>query len=430
MTARKPACRITHADWVVLILLAGLALRLVYVANLVTLPWNDMYHYHELARALAAGEPFGLHCRFPLFIFITAALYRVAGVDPLWPRLWNVFAALMLALIIYRLTLAVTRRRRLALLALALAAFHPDLILYCGPVLYQMTLMLMVGLTVYVVVGRDWYGLGGVCLALAVLAKPTAIVLLPLFVLRRATLADWRRRLLPLLVMFAVVMTPWWCRNALSFASPLVYGPGAGMMIYQGNHPGQVNEKYDVPRLLPEMRYYRELSAIYASATAPPGWHQAYVPPAADKYFMLEALHCVVQHPGQALAGYLHKMLIFLSGRHCWFLDYYSSYNFSVSRLPELVMIIMLAFAGYGVLLQFGNDRLRFMAWGMLAAAALYAVFSVLVRYRLIILPLTIVAAAAGMGQFRRDLRRRNWRRAGLLALLLLLVTITTAAAQ
>ena len=421
----------TRADLVAIILLAGLALRLVYVANIVTIPWNDMAEYHAIAGEVAAGRPFGEHNRFPLFIGIIAGLYRLLGVDPLWPRLWNVFCSMVLMLLLYRLTLAVTRRTRLALAALAVAALHPDLVLYCGPVLYEMTMMLLIALTLYAVIGRGWHGLGGVGLALAVLAKPTNTILLPFLFLFawRGSGRPGRARALALALAFIVVMLPWWARNRLVSGGFSLAGPGAGLMFYLGNHPGRQLDAFVEPELTPDLHYYRELSGIYRGYETTRPRRALYVPPGADRYYFLEALRCIRAQPGEALANHLRKLMTFYSGKHCWFLDYYSSYNLARSLVPEAIMIALLALALYSVLAMRGNRRLQYLLLMLLAYGLVYAFFSVLTRYRLAILPLTIVAAAAGLGQLLVDARRRRYRRLAALALLLILFTITTAGA-
>jgi 4-amino-4-deoxy-L-arabinose transferase-like glycosyltransferase len=216
-------------------------------------PRGDEADYHAIAAHVAAGQGFvsfeerPTARRPPAYPALLAAVYLVTGPSPAAGRV----AQLVLGVAIVWLTVRVTRRwfgHTAGLVAGAFAAVNPFLIFISGYLLTEnLYLVLMLAAFAVAPTPRDvvatrWTraGVTGVLLALATLTRPTALPLAE-WVLAAVLLVGgggWRRRAARCavaLTAFALVVLPWYARNARVVGGWVLTTHG-GITFYQGNN--------------------------------------------------------------------------------------------------------------------------------------------------------------------------------------------------
>ncbi len=244
------------------------AVRLAYVLagpGLDAVPWSDSVDYHRLAAHLASGRGFTLGpdaalypttFRPPLVPAIVAPLYALFG-----PRygLALVLQAILGALVVpaaAALAGALARdagrdarfATRAATLTAAAIAVWPPLVYFTGALLTETTASLLVTLALLLAVrlhadGGTGRALAlGTTLALAALARPTA---LPLAAALLAWLALFGprprgargREVALALVACALVLLPWTLRNRAVTGAWIPLTSGGGAALWDGNNP-------------------------------------------------------------------------------------------------------------------------------------------------------------------------------------------------
>lgn len=221
LAAGLPRVTITAA---LAVALAAFLLRERWIAGGPGFPLDDSWIHLHFARNLAEGrgfvynpgEPVG-GSTAPLWTLLVAALFALVGAQPPAVKVLGVLAALGAALGARALTLAWTGDRRLGLLAGVLAALS-------GPLLWGALSGMEVALAACLVTGAvvaeirqrslAAAALGG----LAVLARPEAVVLLPLL-WAAGPLTLWRTGAFVLVP--AVWLAPWLGFNLATTGSPL-----------------------------------------------------------------------------------------------------------------------------------------------------------------------------------------------------------------
>jgi 4-amino-4-deoxy-L-arabinose transferase-like glycosyltransferase len=219
--------------------IVALALAIRVIAIVATpdfVPVHDPADYDRHAVAIASegsypqstyapgGGPSAL--RPPLYPLSLAAVYEITGARWTAGRL---FAALAGALTVALIGLLAARlwTRRVALVAMLLAAVYPPLVLVSNSLIAEsIFLPLMLAALLAALEHRRaprgllWPAAAGALLGLAILARPNGIVLLPGLAAAVWTLRPWRsaRALVAPAVLLAaavLVVAPWTVRNAI-----------------------------------------------------------------------------------------------------------------------------------------------------------------------------------------------------------------------
>jgi 4-amino-4-deoxy-L-arabinose transferase-like glycosyltransferase len=237
------------------ILIAGAALRVVFsgwVVGFATEPKGDEADYHAIATRMAAGDGFvgsdgsPTARRPPMYPTFLAALYAISTPNPAAGRV----AQVVLGVLVVALTAAVARRLfgpRVALAAAAFAAFNPFLAFICGYLLTENLYMVLV-------LGALWVApdprallaaprkafAPAALLGAASLTRPTGLPVFEWTLLAALLLATvpWRARAVRALAMvgvFALVIFPWYARNAAVMGGWVLTTHG-GITFYQGNN--------------------------------------------------------------------------------------------------------------------------------------------------------------------------------------------------
>ena len=232
MTARR-------SGWLLLILAVALAVRLAVVAATAhQTPQYDAGDYDRHGASIAAGhgypatviaEPGGASAlRPPTYPYLLAAVYALAGHHVTAGRVLGALLGVLAVLLLYLVARAVWDER-VALLAAALAAVFPPLVMLNASLVSEslfVPLELGVILAVLRFRGRGgsllWAVLVGVLCGLAALTREVALVLVVPAVIGVWTsrpALSWRALRAPALVVLAtaVVIAPWTIRNVSRF---------------------------------------------------------------------------------------------------------------------------------------------------------------------------------------------------------------------
>jgi hypothetical protein len=187
-------------------------------------PLDDSWIHMQFARNLAEGRGFSYNpgvpvsgSTAPLWTLALGAAFAVLGSHPVLAKGLGIAAALVTAWLAGRLALAWAGRHEVALLASVLVAL-------AGPMVWGALSGMEVALAALLVTaalllhtrGRAWAG--GIVLGLAVLARPEAVLLLPLFWLAGPLSG---RRALAWGLPVAACLAPWVAFNLVTAGSPL-----------------------------------------------------------------------------------------------------------------------------------------------------------------------------------------------------------------
>lgn len=241
----------TGAGWLRGILIASLVLRLAAVPLVHSSSYlSDEREYIQIAqRLLGEGEFVDSNgfrsVRAPLFPFFLAGIFGVSGGSVALAHVAGCLLGVAGVLLVHALALRLWNNRRSALVAAALAAFHPSLVIYSTLLLTE-SLYIVLLLAALIMAhdleaspgGRRAVGLG-VLAGLASLTRPVFLGYFPLLL----ALVAWRggsaaRRWLALSILaWGLVIAPWTIRNVLLHGELVIVGSGAGSSLLTGNNP-------------------------------------------------------------------------------------------------------------------------------------------------------------------------------------------------
>jgi 4-amino-4-deoxy-L-arabinose transferase-like glycosyltransferase len=240
MLARVPPRRLAAAAW-----LAGVALRLAWIAAVPPVQVSDGASYHALAVKLAAGAEYaaaGTRAYWPPGLPLALAAWILAFGDRwILPLLHN--------LVLFSITLWAARRlaRRLAgepaaAIAAILLALWPSHVMSAGLATKELQVLALVtlALALYPTRARGGHALcAGIAFGLATLTQPALLLAPTAFLAFEALRASsWRGatlRSLCFLAGFAAAIAPWTVRNAAVFGSFVPITSTSGFALFIAN---------------------------------------------------------------------------------------------------------------------------------------------------------------------------------------------------
>ncbi len=295
-----------------------------------------------------------------------------------------------------------------ALLAGAFVALYAPAVFYGAELLAASTVLLL-NLFLLLLLrraeerGRRWaYFGGGVALGLSALARPTIGLLLPflLFRYRRARTAG-----LMLLAGAALGIAPATLHNLRGGDFVLVSSNG-GINFYLGNHAGADGRSATSPGLPNEPGAARRAARSRAGEAA----GRDLSPSAVSRFWYGRGVAWIVENPLDAVRLGGRKLYYLLNDRDISDnIDFYAveEVNPVLRWLPvRFGVLLALAIPGLFVLRRDRGGALLLL-YG-LAAALPPLLFFVVGRFRLPLLPVLAVGAAAGLLQITTGLRRRR----------------------
>jgi len=401
--------------------LVALALRLAYLAEardsvfFRALGLDAKYYDDEALRILSGTLPAEPFFMGPLYAYFLALVYKIAGHSYDVVRVLQALMGAATALAAARIG-ALLAGRTAGLLAGLLVAVYPPLVFYSGSILFQtLAALLDTGVVLFLLEhersrrARD-LAIAGVLLGASAVGQATVLAVVPgvlawLWILERRDPRRAARRALPLLVGLALPIAPVAARNVLVGAEPVLLTTNGGLNFYIGNGPeatgGYVKPKgldvYEDPsgRGLLSRRAGRPLTARET-----------------DRAWMEAAAAHVREDPVRFAALLLRKTVFYWGAAEIPQIENFE-FQKSESRVVAGIDGLPLGFgllgplAGVGALGLVAEARRRRALARRLAPplvfVALYSativLFFVISRYRLPVVPLLLVFAAAGLAR-------------------------------
>jgi len=386
----------------VLVLLAGVSVRLDWVLDSRVTPINDAAYYYRHAQELAAGHGYvhpqtGEPSAFlpPGYPILLAAVFAFTGPSVVAAGLLNVALAAAGLVLVY----LIARRMFGApagVLALAAMAFFPSQVVYTPAVMPDSLLTTLVLGALYAALagppGRVSSVAAGLLLGAAVLTAPKAILLLPALPLVWRSGVPWPRSLRATALAGAamlLVVLPWTIRSSVQLGAPVFVSTNSGVNLWAGNHEGASGgwEPWD-------------------DSTG--GWVAPRDESTTDSEFLRSAAGYAASHPMETIALWPAKL------REAFSQDFSYLGHFSLvprdrpldeeldrGELEQQVhlyytMFMVAAVCGAVVLFAARHEG-RVLAWPIAALLLPIPIFFGLDRYHVPLLPILAIVLAGGM---------------------------------
>jgi 4-amino-4-deoxy-L-arabinose transferase-like glycosyltransferase len=403
---------------IALVLRVGLALAIHHSY----VPKNDAANFDSIARSLSSGHGFGKALvppsvgktafRAPLYPLVLAAAYLVFGHSPTVGLLQNAVIGVWLVAMI-GVVASLLWGRRVALVALVVAALHPTLMLFgtslqLEPMLAALALAALAAALQYRrTQGQTrWLVAAGVLVGLAILTREVGIALLPPVAWliwttnRRPETQSRRRSLRPLaapaaaVVLSVLVVAPWTIRNAVELHAfvPVTTTGGIGLA-------GTYNQ------------------TSYNNTTYPAIWVPAYYDPAInrtilanpdrsevqlDKEYRRAAIDFVKNHPGylpKVLFWNTVRMFDFRGSADAVFTAQYIPYPHSLTVLSVFASYVLELLAVAALFLPMTRRAPKSVWLFPVLACLIILVLSGNIRYRASIEPFTVLLASVTLAR-------------------------------
>jgi Gpi18-like mannosyltransferase len=236
-----------------LLILAGVILRLVWIFVMPTYPETDFMWYHVKGVELSQGKGF-LNGIYPYYTGTPghptafrpigypgtlALLYFVFGSNLIVGKLFNVVLSTLIMFLTYKLAKQFFNEK-IALITLALYAFSPLAIAYnsihCSEIIFSAVLML----SVYLFFNKNNPILIGLLIGYLTLIRPIGMFIPLIFAFFMFIKKDLQlKKKFTYIVAFAlavaVVVAPWLIRNTIVFGEP-VFSTNGGYVIFVNNN--------------------------------------------------------------------------------------------------------------------------------------------------------------------------------------------------
>jgi 4-amino-4-deoxy-L-arabinose transferase-like glycosyltransferase len=358
----------------------------------------------------------------PLFSYFLAALVRLFGTGAAAAR----FLLLVLSALAAPLTMRLARPvigNGAALLAGAFVALYAPAVFYGAELLPASAILLINSLLLLALFAaertgsRVTFGLSGLLIGLSALAWPPILLFVPFLLLR---LRRARRAMLLVCAGTVLGLLPSFLHNARGGDLVPVSSNG-GINFYMGNHEGADGWSARAPELPNEPGQARRAAQEIAERTL----GRRAKPSEVSDFWLRRAVRWMGRDPAAAVRLLGRKIYAFMNDR-----DLSDNLDFRATEevsLPLRVtpfrfgLLLALALPGIGSLRKTVSGRLLLL-YGIAVALPPLAFF-VLGRFRLPLLPVLAIAAAAGLVSIVSGFRR-EWRRAAPSALLVLAVLL------
>lgn len=416
------------------------AVRVAYLATAaddpsLSHPILDCAIYDALARDLARGdnpwhEPYTVP---PLYPYLLAGIHALSGGSILAARLFQALlggvACVVTCLLGWRLF-----DRKVGVAAGVITALYGPLVFYDVRLLTSVLVVLLHLLallaTVRAVDRPGWHRwlLCGLAVGVAALARPTTWPFFLLVVVAWILVSTARRRrwgpglaaLACLILGTLLPIAPVTARNHAVSGEFVPISTLGGMNLYIGNNP----DAADTIAIRP--------GAAWRDLARQPHAEGVVTRAGADRYYLRQVQAFIRQQPGAFLAGLARKARLFFNAREVpRVLDPHVHREFSgVLRVLlwrvgpfefPFGVLLPLGVLGFAVCLKGPPGRAVLLAYVAAVALSVIAFFNAS-RYRLPIVPVLALFAAAGVCWLAQCVSQRRWRQVGFGGLLVLIV--------
>jgi 4-amino-4-deoxy-L-arabinose transferase-like glycosyltransferase len=402
----------------------GLIVRLVYFfVNSRTNPAfdyliMDAMHIDQWARAIAAGDAGGAaYFRGPLYPYLLALVYKVTGGSLAAGILLNHVAGAATC----GLVVLLARRwftRGVALAAGLVTALYWPLVYFEGEILVESVFITLLVLSLWrlaVAAARPTLLrliVAGACLGLAVLARPTALILLLVVPLAfrcapsvRAAMPWWRSSLMAAGVCL-LMLVPATIHNLRASGGLVPVAWSGGLNFYIGNNPESDGRSAVIPGTAATWMGGGDEALAIARQQAGRDLTAAQ----ASSYFTARGFDFVTQRPGAAATLFLSKLYMVWEGpersneKYVYF--FWNRYGLGKAPLPGFWLVGPFALTGL-VLLWPRRRELALLYAAVGAYMLALALFFVVARFRLPLAPVLIVFATCAVFDLAGAIRAR-----------------------
>lgn len=215
-------------------------------------PAVDADFYDEMGWELARGLPYSqgaINRPGPGYEYFLGLVYYLFGYHHLAAWIVQAFLLAVAAFLVFLTTKLIFKEfwhPLMGIVATALVGFSPDLIVMSSMIMTEIFLVFLVVAAIFFFFkyfdSNKFYFLflTALFLALAVLTKGSALLLLLPMIFYFIFKKDWRSGLLFVLI-FILFMTPWTIRNYKIYGQIKPFNSSTGLL-YVGNHPGATGE--------------------------------------------------------------------------------------------------------------------------------------------------------------------------------------------
>ncbi len=427
--------------YVIIIIAVAAVFRFIYFLQLQSnspaykLLIHDSALFDELARNVVNNgpildQPFYIS---PLYIYFLAIIYKIFGHAPDAVRMVQFALGAGTAVLTF-FTAIRFFGKTIGVIAGLLTAVYAPLIFFEGNLLGTavVTFLLIAGICSLVYAVADWSGylltfLSGLFLSLAVTGRPNLLLLIPVpliyLYLRRS---EFGNRVVGFSALFllgvAVPLILTGVHNKAAGGQFSLVPTHGGINFYIGNHddatgvwtaPEGIEASVSAINLEQSREFAEQaLGRELTSAEVSRFWYQ-------------KAFNFIVKNPLQWLRLLLKKFLLFWSGYDTPLnFDYYFHQQFSsLLKIPLLNLMVYMPLTIFGLIILGSNWRKYWLLYAVIGLVCLSIVmFFMADRYRLVVMPVLIIMAAAGIIHgiklFTED-GLQKWMFAGLLVALL-----------
>lgn len=401
-------------------------------------PIVDSQLYDETARALVRGGQMGFGFFWQPFFYPLAlsAVYAVSGCSLLAARVVQLVVGALTCVLTYHLGRRVFDRKT-GIVAGLTTAFYGPLVFFeseligAGWAAFWSVILMLVLLWATERRTAAACFCAGLCAAISITVRPAflpfvlvaGVYLLVVLIRQRKSWATLLGRTGLALIGFALAALPIAAKSKAAAGCFSMLPASGGLNLYIGNNPDR-----DYTLTVRPGDEWMELQneAVHA------GQH---TPLARSRFFSSKVRRYVIEQPLAFAGGLAHKAVQFLNGREVpRNIDVYVFREWS-SVLSLLVWkwngfgfpwTLLLALAVIGLGLQRARVPLLMKLFVLLYPAAVVLVF-VAGRYRVPVVPVCAVLAAAGAVEIARLTRAAKWRSLGLAGGLGLIVVVLTS---
>ncbi|MCP5044224.1 MAG: tetratricopeptide repeat protein [bacterium] len=377
-------------------------------------PAVDPLFYHQWAAEIAEGDWLGsgVFLQGPLYPYLLSLLYSVTGPNLFWPRFINALVGSLVCVLVWWIARPLFGRRT-AVVASALSASYGMFIFYEGSLLIAnlaipLSLLVVAAAVRAMDTASTWpWLLLGVAIGASALGRPNMLLYGPLVivalfwfgpasgdVVRRGTLA------VCLVAGLGLAIAPSALRNYFVADDPVLVSASAGMNFYNGNNP-DANGTHNVPGLFDRSMadHPAEQNTIYRRYAENQLGRSLRASEVSD-YWLAKGLDWVAENPLAWVQLVALKFLYFVNGGEIWNnRSYEVTSQFSwVLRLPLVRFGFVAPLGVLGLVLTAGSFRKLFPLYALIGVTlATSLIFFVLSRYRVPMVPVLIMFAAAAL---------------------------------
>ncbi len=409
-----------HGCWI--IPLFALAFRFAYLACYSHLPdWElltvDNYYHHHWAESIAGGNLVGdtTYFRAPLYIWSLGFLYWLF--DSSWwvGRIFGIVVGAasvgMTWMLAYRLF-----SPRTATIAALIHVICPIALYHDAELLTDSFFTLTLQIALYC--SLRWFDAfdvrnalwAGLTLGMAAIARPTALVLVPLIVVFVTWQFKHRKQMLAQIALFAasvgLIVSITLIRNLIVADDPVLIASQGGINFFIGNNPDTDGVSAVMP---PPLGTTWQLAEVKQIAEQTEG--HVLKPGEISDYWFSQGLHWVRENPGTFLKNFGIKLYRQIANFE---IPNQRDLNRFLEKLPfpfhlPITFGMLFPFAVWGILCAWNeNTKAQLLILTLVLYLFTSALFFVNSRFRLPLLPIFFIFAVFGLLLFIQQIRTES----------------------